>query len=108
MQNVLFERIEKEITSHNVVLYMKGTAAFPQCEFSAVIVQILSQEGIAFKDINVLEDQEIHQGIKEFSDWPKVPQLFIKGEFIGGADITREMYEAGELQELLREKGLAA
>ncbi|MCB1531748.1 MAG: Grx4 family monothiol glutaredoxin [Alphaproteobacteria bacterium] len=106
MQNVIFERIEKDINENDVVLFMKGTAEFPQCGFSAVVVQILSQLGVHFKDINVLEDSEIRQGIKDFSDWPTIPQLYVKGEFVGGADIAREMYANGELQEFLNEKGV--
>ena len=108
MQNVIFERIQKDISENDIVLYMKGSAAFPQCGFSALVVQVLSQLGVQFKDINVLEDKEIWQGIKDFTDWPTIPQLYVKGEFVGGADITREMYEAGELQELLAEKGITA
>lgn len=108
MQNVIFERIEKDIKENDVVLYMKGSAAFPQCGFSAVVVQILSQLGVTFKDVNVLEDKEIWQGIKDFTDWPTIPQLYVKGEFVGGADITREMYASGELQQLMEDKGVAA
>lgn len=108
MENVLFDRIRKDIQSSDIVLYMKGTATFPMCGFSAAVVQILSQIGVAFKDINVLEDSDIRQGIKDFSEWPTIPQLYIKGEFIGGCDIVREMYENGELQDMLQEKGLLA
>lgn len=108
MQNVLFERIQKDIGSNDVVLYMKGTASFPMCGFSAAVVQVLSQLGVQFKDVNVLEDDEIRQGIKEFSNWPTIPQLYVKGEFVGGCDIVREMYETGELQQLMTDKGLIA
>lgn len=108
MQNIMFERIQKDIDSNDVVLFMKGNAAFPQCGFSSLVVQVLSQLGVPFKDINVLEDNELRQGIKDFSNWPTIPQLYIKGEFIGGCDIVREMYEAGELQEFLQEKGVKA
>lgn len=108
MQNVIFERIEKDIKENDAVLYMKGSAAFPQCGFSALVVQILSQLGVPFKDVNVLEDREIWQGIKDYTDWPTIPQLYIKGEFVGGADIAREMYESGELQQLLKDKGVAS
>ncbi len=108
MQNILFERIQKQIDDNDVVLYMKGTAAFPQCGFSSLVVQVLSQLGVPFKDVNVLEDNELREGIKEFTNWPTIPQLYIKGEFVGGCDIVREMYEAGELQDLLKQKGLAA
>lgn len=108
MQNVMFERIQKDIDENDIVLFMKGEAAFPQCGFSSLVVQVLSQLGVPFKDVNVLEDNEIRQGIKDFSDWPTIPQLYVKGEFIGGCDIVREMYESGELQALLDEKGIKA
>ncbi len=108
MENIIFDRIRKDIENNDVVLYMKGTAVFPQCGFSAAVVQVLSQIGIPFKDINVLEDSEIREGIKEFTDWPTIPQLYVKGEFVGGCDIVREMYETGELQEMLQEKGVIA
>ncbi len=108
MQNVIFERIQKEIDSHDVVLFMKGQAAFPQCGFSSLVVQVLSQLGVSFKDINVLEDGELRQGIKDFTNWPTIPQLYVKGEFVGGCDIIREMYESGELQSLLQDKGVAS
>jgi monothiol glutaredoxin len=107
MENIIFERIKQDINGNDIVLYMKGTAVFPQCGFSAAVVQILSQLGVSFKDINVLEDPAIRQGIKDFNNWPTIPQLYIKGEFIGGCDIVREMYEAGELQDYLRSKGIA-
>ena len=106
MQNVVFERIQKVIDNNDVVLFMKGEAAFPQCGFSSLVVQVLSQLGVPFKDINVLEDQDIRQGIKDFTNWPTIPQLYVKGEFVGGCDIIREMYESGELQDLLEEKGV--
>lgn len=107
MENIVFERIKKEITDNDIVLYMKGTAPFPQCGFSAAVVQVLSQLGVAFKDINVLEDATIRQGIKDFTQWPTIPQLYIKGEFVGGCDIVKEMFVSGELQDLLKEKGIA-
>ena len=107
MENVIFDRIKKDIESNDVVLYMKGTAVFPQCGFSAAVVQILTSLGIAFKDINVLEDSTIRQGIKDFANWPTIPQLYVKGEFVGGCDIVREMFADGELQALLRERGVA-
>lgn len=106
MENIIFEQIKKEINSNDVVLYMKGTAVFPQCGFSAAVVQILSQIGVVFKDVNVLEDANIRQGIKDFTNWPTIPQLYVKGEFLGGSDIVREMFATGELQELLTEKGI--
>ncbi len=108
MQNVMFERIQKDIDANDIVLFMKGTAEFPQCGFSSLVVQVLSQLGVTFKDINVLEDNDIRQGIKDFSSWPTIPQLYVKGEFVGGCDIIREMYEAGELQSLLNDKGIQA
>jgi monothiol glutaredoxin len=106
MENVVFDRIKKEIESNDVVLYMKGTAAFPMCGFSAAVVQVLSQLGVPFKDINVLEDGDIRQGIKDFASWPTIPQLYVKGEFIGGCDIVREMFETGELMQLLEDKNV--
>ena len=107
MENVVFERIKKEISENDVVLYMKGTAVFPQCGFSSTVVQILSHVGAEFKDVNVLEDSAIRQGIKDFANWPTIPQLYVKGEFIGGCDIVREMFESGELKELFEQKGIA-
>ena len=108
MQNVVFERIQKQINEHDVVLYMKGNAAFPQCGFSSLVVQVLSQIGVPFKDVNILEDGELRQGIKDFTNWPTIPQLYVKGEFVGGCDIVREMYENGELEALLTDKGIKA
>jgi monothiol glutaredoxin len=107
MENIVFERIKKEISDNDVVLYMKGTAVFPQCGFSAAVVQVLSQLGVRFKDVNVLEDATIRQGIKDFTQWPTIPQLYVKGEFVGGCDIVKEMFVSGELQDLFREKGVA-
>ena len=101
-----FARIRKEINGHDVVLFMKGTGKIPQCGFSSVVVQILTHLGVEFRDINVLADLELREGIKQFSDWPTIPQLYVKGEFIGGCDITREIFESGELQQLLRDKGV--
>jgi monothiol glutaredoxin len=100
------DRIKQDITDHPVVLFMKGTPVFPQCGFSAAVVQILTQLGVKFKGIDVLTDPAVRQGIKDFSNWPTVPQLYVKGEFVGGCDIIREMYEAGELQDFLSEKGI--
>lgn len=108
MEKMIFERIRKDLNSNDIVLYMKGTAAFPQCGFSALVVQVLSQLGVPFKDINILEDSELRQGIKDFTDWPTIPQLYVKGEFVGGSDIVREMYQSGELQQLLQDKGVKA
>jgi monothiol glutaredoxin len=103
----VFDRIKDEVAQNQVTLFMKGTPVFPQCGFSAQVVQILTQIGVKFKGVDVLADPEIRQGIKEFSQWPTIPQLYVKGEFVGGCDIIREMYEAGELQDLLKEKGVA-
>lgn len=100
MSNV-FEKIQALIDENKVVLFMKGSKDFPQCGFSAMTCRILSQLGADFKDVNVLEDMEIRQGIKDFSDWPTIPQLYINSEFVGGCDIIKEMFEAGEIQELL-------
>ena len=102
-ENKIFDFIKKEIAEHEVVLFMKGTADFPNCGFSAMVTSILQSVGVKFKDHNVLENEELRQGIKEFSDWPTIPQLYIKGEFIGGCDIVREMYENGSLGELVRD-----
>ena len=99
-------RIQNDIETNPVVLYMKGTPVFPQCGFSAQVVQVLSLAGVKFKAFDVLSDDELRQGIKEFSHWPTIPQLYVKGEFVGGCDIVREMYQSGELAELLREKGI--
>ena len=101
------ERIQQEVSDNPVVLYMKGTPVFPQCGFSAAVVQILSHMGVKFKGIDVLADAEIRQGIKEFSNWPTIPQLYVKGEFVGGCDIVREMFQAGELGALFDAKGIA-
>ncbi len=100
------QRIEAEITENPVMLYMKGTAMFPQCGFSARVVQILNHVGVPFKTANVLEDAELRDGIKSFSNWPTIPQLYVKGEFIGGCDIVTEMFQSGELTSLLAEKGI--
>jgi monothiol glutaredoxin len=101
MSNPVQERIAREIGEHDVVLFMKGTPVFPQCGFSNLVVQVLSRLGVKFKGIDVLSDPALRHGIKAFSDWPTVPQLYVKGEFIGGCDIVREMYESGELAQLL-------
>jgi len=106
MDNPVIERIKQDIGTSDVVLYMKGTPVFPQCGFSAAVVQVLSHLGVKFKGINVLEDPGLRQGIKEFSNWPTIPQLYVKGEFVGGCDIIREMYETGELQEMLSTHGV--
>jgi monothiol glutaredoxin len=99
-------RIEREISENPVMLYMKGTAMFPQCGFSARVVQILTHLGVKFATANVLEDPELRDGIKAFSNWPTIPQLYVKGEFVGGCDIITEMFQAGELESLLAEKAI--
>ena len=107
MDNTVHERIRQDITDNSVVVFMKGSPVFPQCGFSAAVVQILSHLGVKFKGIDVLADPGIRQGIKEFSNWPTIPQLYVKGEFVGGCDIVREMFQAGELAPLLADKGIA-
>jgi monothiol glutaredoxin len=106
MSDTAAERIQSEIASNDVVLFMKGTPVFPQCGFSAATVQILTTLGVKFKAVDVLKDPEIRQGIKEFSNWPTVPQLYVKGEFVGGCDIIREMFESEELEPFLQERGV--
>ena len=103
MDNI-FAEIKKTVEENKVVLYMKGTKDFPQCGFSATVVQILKNLNVNFVDINVLTNPEIREGIKEFSDWPTIPQLYVAGEFVGGCDIVKEMFQAQELQELLTDK----
>jgi monothiol glutaredoxin len=107
MDNPAFARIQNDIESNDVVLYMKGTPVFPQCGFSAAVVGVLTHMGVPFKSVDVLADPEIRQGIKEFSNWPTIPQVYVKGEFVGGCDIVREMYQTGELADLLAAKGIA-
>lgn len=102
MTNPIFATIENDIKNNDVVLYMKGTKQFPQCGFSATVVQVLNTIGVDYKDVNVLADNNIREGIKQYANWPTIPQLYVKGEFIGGCDIVREMFEAGELQTLLK------
>jgi monothiol glutaredoxin len=106
MSNPTFDRIQADITENPVVLFMKGTPVFPQCGFSARVVQILTHMGVPFKTANVLEDMELREGIKEFSSWPTIPQLYVKGEFVGGCDIVTEMFQSGELETMLTEKGI--
>ena len=105
---IAHDRIDAEVKGNDVLLFMKGTPAFPQCGFSGQVVQILDYIGVPYKGINVLEDPEIRQGIKEYTNWPTIPQLYVKGEFVGGCDIIREMFQAGELQQLLAERGVAS
>lgn len=104
--NPVFTRIRQEITETPVVLFMKGTPMFPQCGFSAAVVQALSNMGVKFKGIDVLSDPGLREGIKQFTNWPTIPQLYVGGEFVGGCDIVREMYASGELQQLFEEKGV--
>ncbi|MBA2628777.1 MAG: Grx4 family monothiol glutaredoxin [Rickettsiaceae bacterium] len=102
-KNKTVDFINEQISTNEVVLFMKGTADFPQCGFSAMVVGILQTLGLKFKDINVLENPDLRQGIKDFSDWPTIPQLYIAGEFVGGCDIVREMFETGELSNLIKD-----
>ena len=108
MTTTTADRIQDIISSSDVVLFMKGVPAAPQCGFSATLVQILSRLAVPFRGVDVLADMEIREGIKAFSSWPTIPQLYVKGEFIGGCDIVREMFQAGELTALLSQKGIAA
>ena len=101
------QRIDQIVNQTDVVLFMKGTALFPQCGFSSRAIAILDHLGVPFETVDVLQDAEIRQGIKEYSDWPTIPQLYVKGEFVGGSDIMMEMFQAGELQQLLDEKQIA-
>ena len=98
--------IDGEVKSNDIVLFMKGTPDFPQCGFSGQVVQILNYLGVDYKGVNVLADDDIRQGVKDYSDWPTVPQLYVKGEFVGGCDIVREMFQASELQNMFIEKGI--
>ena len=106
MTDPVHARISDIVKSHDVVLFMKGTPLFPQCGFSSRAVAILERIGAPFESVDVLQDQEIRQGIKGYSDWPTIPQLYVKGEFVGGSDIVREMFQAGELHALMAEKGV--
>lgn len=101
------ERIDELVKNNDVVLFMKGTPLFPQCGFSSKAIAILDHLGVTYESVDVLQDMEIRAGIKDYSDWPTIPQLYVKGEFLGGSDIMMEMYEAGELQELVESEGLA-
>ncbi|HEY3638607.1 MAG TPA: Grx4 family monothiol glutaredoxin [Rhizomicrobium sp.] len=107
MTDSIAQRIKTDISENDVVLFMKGTPVFPQCGFSATVVQILSHLGVRFKGVDVLADSSVREGIKEFSSWPTIPQLYVKGEFVGGCDIIREMYENDELESVFKEHGVA-
>ena len=100
------ENLQKLVAAEDVILFMKGTPDFPQCGFSSQVVQLLSHLGVSFTGVNVLENDDLRQGVKEFSSWPTIPQLYVKGEFVGGCDIVREMFESGELRPLFEQKGL--
>ena len=102
MSTTVQDRIAQDVAQNEVLLFMKGTPVMPQCGFSAAVVHILSELGVKFKAVNVLADAEIRQGIKEFSNWPTIPQLYVKGEFVGGCDIMKEMFQSGELQKLIQ------
>ena len=106
MENSVKEKIENLINENEVMLFMKGTPEMPQCGFSAAVIGVLNHVGVNYKTNNVLQDQEIREGIKEFSDWPTIPQLYVKKEFVGGCDIVKEMYENGELKTMLDNKGI--
>ncbi|WP_428484378.1 Grx4 family monothiol glutaredoxin [Rhodopila sp.] len=106
MADPISQRIQNDIETNPVMLYMKGTPMFPQCGFSARVIQILTHIGAPFQSANVLEDMELREGVKQFSQWPTVPQLYVKGEFVGGCDIVTEMYQSGELETLLKEQGV--
>jgi monothiol glutaredoxin len=106
MTTTVQDRIAQDVAQNDVLLFMKGTPVMPQCGFSAAVVQILSELGVKFKAVNVLADAEVRQGIKEVSNWPTIPQLYVKGEFVGGCDIVKEMFEQGELDTFLTERGI--
>ena len=106
MSDPVQESIKKTVESHDIVLFMKGTPAFPQCGFSSVVARVLDHMQVDFESVNVLEHDDVRQGIKNFANWPTIPQLYVKGEFVGGCDIIKEMFESGELQTYLKEKGL--
>ena len=105
-ESAIIERIKNDLADTDVVLFMKGTPVFPQCGFSAAVVQALSSLGVRFKGIDVLTDPPLREGVKSFSDWPTIPQLYVKGEFVGGCDIIREMFQTGELKELFDSQGI--
>lgn len=107
MSDQVFDRIQSVIDGSDIVVFMKGTAAMPQCGFSAAVVQVLNYFNVDFQSVDVLRDPEVREGIKQFSDWPTIPQLYVKGEFVGGCDIVREMATSGELAELFTQKGIS-
>ena len=106
MDQTVHDRIKRDVTDHPVLLFMKGTPVFPQCGFSAAVVQVLNHLDVTFKGIDILVDPSLRQGIKEYSQWPTIPQLYVKGEFVGGCDIIREMFSTGELVEMFQSKGV--
>ena len=105
-QNAVHDWIRKQVATNDVVLFMKGAKGMPQCGFSGRVIQMLDHLGVDYKDVNVLESMEIREGVKSFTNWPTIPQLYVKGEFVGGCDIVTEMFKAGELQQLLEDKGV--
>ena len=106
MSDDVQKSLGEAVNANDVLLFMKGTPTFPQCGFSSVVVQVLDYLGVDYNAVNVLEDQGVREGIKQFSNWPTIPQLYVKGEFVGGCDIVKEMFEAGELKEYMAEKGI--
>jgi len=106
LSEALRAHLRSIVDAHHVVLFMKGTRLSPQCGFSATVISILDHLGVRYETANILEDADLRQGIKDFSNWPTIPQLYVKGEFLGGCDITKEMFQSGELKQLLEEKGL--
>ena len=106
MSTAAHDAIKATVENHDIVLFMKGTPVFPQCGFSSVVARVLDHLQVDFESVNVLEDADIRQGIKDFSNWPTIPQLYVKGEFVGGCDIIKEMFETGELQTYLKDKGV--
>ncbi|MEO1305999.1 MAG: Grx4 family monothiol glutaredoxin [Pseudomonadota bacterium] len=106
MSDEIQTSIDNAVKGNDVLLFMKGTPTFPQCGFSSVVVQVLDYLGVEYQAVNVLENQDVREGIKTYSDWPTIPQLYVKGEFVGGCDIIKEMFEAGELKEYMAEKGI--
>ena len=106
MSDAALADIKEKIDANPVMLFMKGTPQFPQCGFSSVVVQILDHLGVEYQTANVLESDDLRQGVKEFSDWPTIPQLYVKGEFVGGCDIVRDMFEKGELRDMFKDKGV--